>query len=200
MQWFYLDANRQQIPFDENYLQALVTEGRVQPNTLVWNQSLGQDWQPAERIFPNWFPDQQQLAETVAARTAAPKRLNEDLRELVRDLASYISANKGWIKFVGVMMFIGGALTIPIGLLNIWLGVILFKAANSAVMAEQTGTKESLEQCLYEVGRYFKISGIIVLIFMILYIVGIVLFFLFFAGALAAAAGSGAFEPIPDQL
>ena len=48
------------------------------------------------------------------------------------------------------------------------------KAASQAEIALKTGTNESLEQCLYQIGRFFKINGIVLLVLLILYIGAII--------------------------
>ncbi len=215
MQWYYLDANKQQVPFDENYLQPLINDGTVNSQTLLWNESLP-EWRPANALFPDTFPgaqnppaqqttQSQASSKPASSQLSAPKKLNDDLRETIMDLASYLSANAGWIKFFGIMLIIGGVanLLILIGALHIWIGVILLKAADQAKIAERTGSKEVLEQSLYQMGRFFKINGIVFIVIMSIYALFIVVFIAMGGFALlmgvGAAAGAG-MESIPDEF
>ncbi len=190
MQWYYLDTNKQQVPFDENYVQALAHDGTINAQTLTWNERLP-EWQSAAASFPQSFGQQQAIPQQqisppagmsqqgkakMPVRMEESKMLNHDLRELVKDLASYLSANAKWIRFFGIILIISGIaqLIFLYGALFIWLGVILMKAASQAEIALKTGTNESLERCLYQIGRFFKINGIVLLVLLILYIGAII--------------------------
>ena len=215
MQWYYQDDEKgQQVPFDENYVSALASDNRVKPTTLVWNETLP-GWIPAAEAFPQAYPGvtlppsaqtpsqppaakqspAQQVESSQQVTTEPTKVKNQDLRELVKDLASYISANRKWMQVFGVVAIIVGvlqALTI-LGLLvawvPIWSGILLLKAANSSLVAEKAGTVETLEDALYRIGLFFKINGISVLVFTILYIVAIIGFFVM--GGMAALMSGG---------
>ncbi len=204
MQWYYQDETQGQTPFDENYIAALSSENRIKATTLVWNDTLS-GWVPAAKVFPETYPGvalppggeataQSQAPATVAKESSrvstkstitheAVKIKNQDLRELVKDLASYISAKRFWMKFFGIILIISGvvsALTL-VGLvfawLPVWSGVLLLKAANAATMAEATGTVEPLEDALYRIGNFFKINGIFVMVMIVIYLILIVTFF-----------------------
>lgn len=196
MQWYYQDEADGQTPFDESYIAALSSGGRIKPTTLVWNDTLS-GWVPAAEAFPEAYPGVslppsgvlpvQSQAAAVRSEAVEPetrrttlthepvKIINEDLRELVKDLASYISANRFWMKFLGVLMIISGVLQgltivgLLIAWLPVWSGVLLFKAADSSLMAESTGTVESIEDTLYRIGLFFKINGIFALAAIVLY-------------------------------
>ena len=108
-------------------------------------------------------------------------------KELVKDFASYLAVNAGWIKFGAVLCIIVGVancLTIfglIIGWLPIWVGVILLKAANSATTAQVTGYREELEESLDRLSFFFKLLGILLLIYLL------------FVAGLAAFAALGGF-------
>jgi len=204
MQWYYQDEQGGQTPFDENYIAALFSENRIKSSTLVWNDTLS-GWIPAAEAFPEAFPgislppSQPPAARQSPATTEAQippttlthstgKVVNQELRELVKDFASYISANRFWMKLFGVLMIIAGAfqaLTIVglvIAWLPIWSGVLLLKAASSALVAESAGTVETLEDALYRIGVFFKINGITALVVVIIYAV-VILGFLLIGGS-----------------
>ncbi len=224
MQWYYQDETQGQTPFDENYIAALSSGGRIKPTTLVWNDTLS-GWVPAAEAFPEAYPGvalppsgvlpvqsrpaavRNDAAEPVARTTLTRepvKIINEDLRELVKDLASYLSANRFWIKFFGIMLIISGAvqcLTIVgllIAWLPIWSGMLLLKAADSSLMAENTGTVETIEDALYRIGLFFKINGILVMAATILYLAVVIGFFVF--GGLGLLAGYLNSDPVSPEM
>jgi len=242
MQWYYLDEQQQQKPFDENYIAALAADKRIKPDTLVWNETLPA-WTAAANTFPSSFPGVSLSPSAAAQSSPAPQSSappqqqgpvphatgpqpgvsestspqsvsrrggievkNERLREMVKDFASYINAQSGWLKFVGVMLIIGGvlnALTIVgliIAWLPIWSGVLLIKAANSARLAESAGTTDSMEDTLYRLGLFFKINGITMLVITVVYLVLLVLAFLSFGASMFMLPGQGMDElMIPPQ-
>lgn len=52
MNWFYESGGQQQGPVDDHALDRLVTEGKLQPETLVWHEGLT-DWQPLRTARPS---------------------------------------------------------------------------------------------------------------------------------------------------
>lgn len=102
-------------------------------------------------------------------------------KELVKDFASYLAVNAGWIKFGAVICIIVGVANcltifgIIIGWLPIWVGVILLKAANSATSAQVTGYREELEESLDRLSFFFKLLGILLLLYL-LFIAGLAAF------------------------
>lgn len=225
MQWFYLDASQQQVPFEESDLSEVLQSGVIAGDTLLWNETMS-DWQSATELFPDWFPTEpppmQSPAPVVATRPApvlaagkAPtiglvKRPIKTVRggslssatqedeppeapaEVVRDLASFLGARAGWMKFLGVMLIIIGVvncLTLVgalIGWLPIWMGVLLMKGAESARSAQYRGNQLDLEEALDRVAVFIKLQGIFYLVSLILLIVGVVLAVL--SGVLSAMA------------
>lgn len=108
---------------------------------------------------------------------------------MVRDIIEPLARGKFWLKLLGVMMIITGALQVLtiIGIvwawLPIWLGVILFQAANAAELALTTEDPATARNAIDKLRLYFMIQGILMLI-------GLVLVGLMFAfGGLAMIAG-----------
>ena len=87
----------------------------------------------------------------------------------------------GWMKLLGVLSIIQGVFAvftiwgIVIAWLPIWLGVILFRAANEAEMSA-AGLTNHLESYLKRLNRYFLIQGIMALLMIV---VGLIMVFVF---------------------
>ncbi|MCB1237432.1 MAG: DUF4339 domain-containing protein [Verrucomicrobiae bacterium] len=117
-----------------------------------------------------------------------------ETRETVKDMASYITANRGWLKFVGIMSIIGGSLLCLsviyalVGWLPIWLGVTLLKCVTAADLAESTGSADELGEALYRLNFYFKLKGITLLIGLIVSVVSVIVMTLYMAVIMAALA------------
>ena len=92
-------------------------------------------------------------------------------QNLTKELSLPIFQAKTWLKLLGVVMIAQGLLTaltivgIIICWLPIWLGILLFQAANSIEGAQLTGSKEHLIQSLSKLKMYFIINGILMMIF-----------------------------------
>ena len=101
----------------------------------------------------------------------------------VRETSLPLYQAQGWMKFLGVMMILQGALTaltiigIIVAWLPIWLGILLFKAAGHAEAAQYSGDKARLIEALAQLKLYFIINGIVLLI-----MVGFMVFGIFIGG------------------
>lgn len=113
----------------------------------------------------------------------------------VQDLVQPLASGKGWMKFVGIMFIIQGALTaitiigILIAWLPIWIGVLLMQSAGALERAQLSGDTLAVKEALARLRTYFVIQGV-------LYIVGIavmVLYFIFFGAMFAAMLHNGGF-------
>ena len=51
MNWFYESAGQQQGPVSDSALDALLAEGKITPNTLVWHEGMA-DWKPMREARP----------------------------------------------------------------------------------------------------------------------------------------------------
>ena len=100
--------------------------------------------------------------------------------KLVKELSAPLFASKGWIKFLGILTIVYGALTalsiigILIAWLPIWLGILLNKTANKIGLAQYSGNKEDLLEAQKSLATYFTIYGVVALIgivFAILFVV-----------------------------
>jgi len=94
-----------------------------------------------------------------------------------------ISLNmNGWLKFLGIMMIISGALTaisivgILIAWLPIWLGVLLIQAGGRASNAQFTNNPQELVVMMDKLRLFFVILGILIIIEIAFIVVGIFTF------------------------
>jgi type IV secretory pathway TrbD component len=94
-------------------------------------------------------------------------------------LAAIARESSTWMKFLGVMSILQGALAaitivgLVIAWLPIWLGILLFRASEDAVTAAQGDTLR-FESYLRRLNRYFVIQGIVTLLGIV---VGVIVFF-----------------------
>ena len=108
---------------------------------------------------------------------------------LVKEVSEPLYQARFWMKFAGVLMIIYGGLTalsiigIIIAWLPIWLGLLLYQAASSAELARTSGEVEALTKSVDKLRLYFKITGIVMLISVIIG-VGVIML-----GGLAMMAG-----------
>ncbi len=101
-----------------------------------------------------------------------------------------LEQSAGWIKFLGVLQLIYGILTAItlVGILWIWLGLVLIKAANNLRMAKQ-GDEEALVEASSNLSTFFTVWGIVGLIGIIVAVVVLVVW-LIFAGAMISSGFS----------
>lgn len=109
-----------------------------------------------------------------------------DENTTVRDISGILFSMKGWLKFIGIIMIIGGVLTalslvgIIVAWVPIWMGVVLFSASNKIEMAFHSGDKQQLMEACSKLKTYFTIQG-----FMLILSIAISIFsFLIFGSAM----------------
>lgn len=106
---------------------------------------------------------------------------NQQDEMLIRELIQPLKNSAGWIKFLGVILIVYGALIaltivgILIAWLPIWLGVLLVRAANNTNSAYYQGNRFAATAALRNVGSYFTIYGVLALIGIIFSVVAIVI-------------------------
>ena len=89
---------------------------------------------------------------------------------------------KGWLKFVGIMTIIAGALQalsiigIIIAWIPIWMGVLLLQAGKAAEQIAASADASKLVEFIAKLRTYFLLQGILI----ILGIVGVFLLILFY--------------------
>lgn len=111
--------------------------------------------------------------------------------QLVKYLCDNVARSATWMKLLGVLLIIDGVIMLIsiVGIifcwLPIWLGVIIFKAAGDAEAASG-GAPRQLGDYVLKINRFFLISGILALIYLI---VGLILFFVFGMAAIWSSLG-----------
>lgn len=106
----------------------------------------------------------------------------------IQDLSQPLASGKGWMKFVGIVFIIQGALTaltlvgIIIAWLPIWIGVLVMQSASAIERAQLSGDAVALKEALAKLRTYFVIQGVLILVGITLWIIG-----LFFYGAVFLA-------------
>jgi Family of unknown function (DUF5362) len=113
----------------------------------------------------------------------------------IKDLSQPLASGKGWMKFVGIVFIVHGALIalsiigIVIAWLPIWIGVLLMQSANALERAQASGDADALKESLSRLRTYFVIQGVLYLIGIVL----MVLYFSFFGAMFAAMIRNGNF-------
>ncbi len=85
---------------------------------------------------------------------------------MVQQLSLPIYQARGWLKFLGVMTIIGGipSVFVLVGILQIWIGILLFQAGSSLNSAGQFGDKFAFLRSMGNLKTYFLIQGILTLL------------------------------------
>lgn len=93
-----------------------------------------------------------------------------DENNTVRDISGILYSMKGWLKFIGIIMIIGGVLTalslvgVIVAWIPIWMGVVLFSASNKIEMAFHSGDKQQLLEACSKLKTYFTIQGFLLIL------------------------------------
>lgn len=117
-----------------------------------------------------------------------------DRTDAVRHFAGILARASGWMKFVAVLAIAGGvfyAITIVgiiVAWIPIWLGVLLWQAADAASRAESETDPALLERALDRLRSFFTVNGVIALVGLSLALLAFVLVVLGFLGGLAEMA------------
>ena len=94
----------------------------------------------------------------------------DDQTGTIKELSIPLYQCKGWMKLVGIMSIIGGALQvltiigIIVAWLPIWTGVLLFQSASAIEQAYLGGSQDAMTRSLSKLKTYFIIMGILTLI------------------------------------
>lgn len=117
---------------------------------------------------------------------------------VVKELSKPLFEAKGWMKFLGVILIIYGALVacsiigIIFAWLPIWLGILLFSAGSKIDAAYQAGSKADLVVSLGKLKTFFTIYGIMAIIGIAL----TVIMLLVWGAAISALIAGGGLEAL----
>jgi hypothetical protein len=121
-----------------------------------------------------------------------PQAMNPSISAVMQPL----SDAAGWMKLIGTLAIIWGvilALSI-VGLivawLPIWMGILLRRAADESVVANRTGHEANAVAATASLHTIFKVQGVILLVMLVLWTVGIVL------GIILVVASGGDIEAL----
>ncbi|TBR40451.1 MULTISPECIES: DUF5362 domain-containing protein [Dyella] len=113
----------------------------------------------------------------------------------ITDLSQPLASGTGWMKFVGIMSIIQGALTaltivgILFAWLPIWIGVLVMQSAGAVERASQTGDAAALKEGLSKLRTYFVIQGVLWLVMFGIF----ALYIIFFGAMMATVLKNGGF-------
>ncbi|MCE1201120.1 MAG: DUF5362 domain-containing protein [Bacteroidia bacterium] len=94
-------------------------------------------------------------------------------QNLIREVSFSLSRYASWMKFLGIAAIIYGVMTamsiigIIVAWLPIWMGYLLVKAASKAKTATSYGDRYALEEAMQNIGNYFIINGIVLIILLL---------------------------------
>jgi len=104
----------------------------------------------------------------------------EAQRQLIRRVVDPLARAGGWMKFLAVISVLGAIYAVVVAWwtvfwmwLQIWLAFLLWKAADGASRASDSGDNEQLREGLDRLRLYFKISGVLALLGLISGLLGL---------------------------
>jgi hypothetical protein len=136
------------------------------------------------------------MSDPYAAPAAPVYAVPPGASSTISDISFPLVQAKGWIKFIGIMSIILGAIeciTIigaVIGWLPIWMGVLLTQSASAVERAYQNNDVTALKESLDRLRTFFIITGVLFIIGLVLTVLEI-LFFSIFAGTIFSALRPG---------
>ncbi len=116
-----------------------------------------------------------------------------NLGNVIHQIRGYAVEATPWLKFIGVMSIIYGALMcltivgILVAWLPIWMGILLFQAGNAAKDSQVLDNPVLLVDMMKKLKTFFIINGVL----LILGIIFIIFWFIFMGAALMSLLGGG---------
>ncbi|MCW8829350.1 MAG: DUF5362 domain-containing protein [Gammaproteobacteria bacterium] len=98
---------------------------------------------------------------------------------LIKTLSLPLYQSRGWMKLIGVLMILYGAMValsiigIIVAWLPIWMGILLFQTASAAETAQINDSADELLMALKRLKTYFTIMGVLTLIGLIFALLGL---------------------------
>lgn len=115
-------------------------------------------------------------------RVSSEPAPEQDVVKRIKDISFRMN---GWLKFVGIMLIIGGAISalsivgIIVAWVPIWLGVLLLQAGGKASNAQLTDNPMELVLMMDKLRLFFIILGIMIIVELVLVFGGFVFFHTF---------------------
>ena len=103
-----------------------------------------------------------------------------DPATLVRDLSLPLYRARDWLRLMGVLMMIAGAVYalslvgIVIAWLPIWMGVLLFRTAGAVEQAHQSGNPRAMIECQDKLRTYFTVQAVLAIVSVVMAGIGLV--------------------------
>lgn len=123
-----------------------------------------------------------------------------ELSEQMMDAIAFeVRKTKGWMKFMGIVMIVVGALQaitivgIVFAWLPIWIGILLTQAAKFAEKFSAMKDVSALHQMLTKLRLFFLIQGIMIIIGIVASIIVIIVYVIFGLAMLGMMSQAGQF-------
>jgi hypothetical protein len=103
---------------------------------------------------------------------------NSAISPTIQSVIEPLYRSKFWMQLIGVMMILSGVITalsiigIVVAWIPIWAGVVLMQAAGAVHRAYNGGESNEATYAMGKLRTYFTIFGVLMLIYIILFIVG----------------------------
>lgn len=182
-QWYYtVNQSERQGPVSQADLTAMIREGRVQGNDLVWADGMG-DWQPATQVA--------ELAEAfggAGAVAAAPIAAAPGAAGAAVGPAGLPEGLVGWMNFVGIFTVISGVLN----LCNLLIGIFMI-IAGMALLGARTALLElpridpAMNLFFDKFRTFLKMMGIFYIVGIVFSVIVMVVYMIMFATMMGSA-------------
>ena len=99
----------------------------------------------------------------------------------LKELFVPISSRTGWIRFLGIFLIVYGVLIalsiigIVIAWIPIWLGLLLTRTADASNSLMISNDSDYASELLENLGKFFKISGIVTVVTLVLSLVSLLI-------------------------
>lgn len=99
-------------------------------------------------------------------------------KKVLEQMKTISAGMTGWLKFLGIMMIIAGAISalsivgIIVAWIPIWLGVLLLQAGNRATNAQLTDNPQELIMMMDKLRLFFIILGVLIIVEIAFVVIG----------------------------
>ncbi|MCE9614098.1 MAG: DUF5362 family protein [Lentisphaerae bacterium] len=187
MQWYYAKGGDQVGPLEDHAFHELVRSGQITADTPVWREGMP-NWIPYGQVSGRRTPTEPkkklvlardaetpEVAPAEGANAAPADGRNGAAAEqpgstVAGTFIEPLYRGKRWIRFVGILSIVGGALYalsivgIIVAWLPIWMGLLLNAAAKNIEQAYESGDEIAVVTAMEKLRLYFKIMGVLALV------------------------------------